>query len=185
MGSTVKELINEITENRNKDRQEGITRYDTKSQKDEVNIMRAMMNDQSYSVRVYDNYGRVISTYCPAKDIRKNMSSIIQGAMGIGEQEADHVMDNYEFKNGDAQCMINLSKEFVNTYLQSGRKLPLGGRDRSNVTLMKKTIPGGTMLYPNRINKKSSYESTEITTQDYDTIKVIGSCPEWRKSRNS
>ena len=180
--SSVQELINEINESRNKARQEGLTRYDTKSQKDEISIMKAMMNDKTYSVDVYGSNGVVQEQYCPAKDIRKTMSGILQNALGVSEEEASHAMDAYEFKNQDAQGMIGFSKEFINTYLQTGRKLPLGGRAKSNVSLIRKTVPGGLMLYPSKVNG-SSYESQEILVEEYDTIKGIGPCPDWLKHR--
>ena len=37
--------------------------------------------------------------------------------------------------------MINISKQFIHTYLETGRKLPLGGREKSNISLVNKTIP--------------------------------------------
>ena len=95
-------------------------------------------------------------------------------------------MDVYEFKNKDAQGLIGFSKEFVNTYLQTGRKLPLGARERSNVSLIRKTHPGGLMLYPNKVTRTdddTGYESREILIDEYDTIKCIGPCPDWRKHR--
>ena len=181
--SSVQELINDINESREKARQAGYTTYDTKSQKDEVAIMKAMLNDKTYRVGVYSSSG-LQSEYCPAVEIRKTLSSIVQNATGIPSNEADTLMDRYEFKNQDAQGMIGFSKEFVNTYLQTGRKLPLGGRARSNISIIKKTVPGGRMLYPSSVNKSNvSMESKEVFEEEHDTIRVYGSCPEWLKHK--
>ena len=186
MGATVQELINEINQARTASKKEGSVIYETKSQKDEVTIMKAMLNDTSYQVSVYGPNGNVESTYCPAAEIRKVFCDVLQNTTGLSVEEAQHNMDSYEFKNKDAQGLIGFSKEFVNTYLQTGRKLPLGARERSNVSLIRKTHPGGLMLYPSKVNKNdddTSYESIEIQVDEYDTIKCIGPCPDWRKHR--
>lgn len=186
MGSTVKELIQEINESREKARQDGITTYDTKSKKDELNIMKAMLNDTSYSVGIYGP-GGLKGEYCPALEIRNTLSNIIQNVTGIGKTEADLSIKNYEFESTDARGLIDFSKEFINTYLQTGRKLPLGGREKSNVSLIKKTIPSQTMLYPAKVKKdpndSTPYESKEVFVEEYDTIRVYGSCPEWIERR--
>lgn len=175
---TVQELINEINNNREKTRQEGQTTYDTKSQRDELNIMRAMMNDTSYSVGVYDANG-LIGQYCPALAFRKSLSNIISNSMDIPLQEAQHHINNYEFKYSDAMNMIWFSKEFINTYLKTGRKLPLGGRETSNVSLIQRHIPARTVLYPAKIAKNTVCESKEVHVEAYDTVRVYGSCPPW------
>lgn len=176
--STVQELINEINANREKLRKEGQTTYDTKSQKDELNIMRAMMNDTSYAVGVYDSNG-LLGYYCPALEFRQTLSNIISNSMDVSLQEAQHHLDNYEFRNIDAQSMITFSKEFINTYLKTGRKLPLGGRETSNVSLIQKHVPARTVLYPSKIAKNNVCESKEVHVEAYDTVRVYGSCPSW------
>ena len=35
-------------------------------------------------------------------------------------------------KKKEAEKFVNVSKEFVNTYLGTKRKLPLGGREKTN-----------------------------------------------------
>ena len=56
----------------------------------------------------------------------------------MSKTETDGLMDNYEFKNQEANAMIGLSKEFINTYLNTGRKLPLGGIDAEIERINKK-----------------------------------------------
>lgn len=182
--STVKELINEINESRNRAIEQGSTVYKTRSQKTEVAVMRAMLNDITYKVGVYGSKG-LESEYCPAEDIRKTISSIVQNSTGLNKVEADNAIDNYEFKNGDAQSFVNFSKEFINTYIQTGKTLPLGGRERSNVSLIRKQVPGGTMLYPSKVtnNSNDGYESKEVYVEPYETIKVYGNCPDWLKHK--
>ena len=66
MGATVQKLIDNINQARTASKKEGATIYDTKSQKDEIAIMKAMLNDTEYKVSVYGSNGTVESEYCPA-----------------------------------------------------------------------------------------------------------------------
>ena len=180
--ASVRELIDDIHRNR----QSSANAYDTKSQKDELAIMRAMLNDKSYQVNVYGNEG-IQYQYCPALAIRDTCSSIITNSTGISMQESTKIMENYEFKPHEAKNLIDLSKEFVNTYLETGRKLPLGGRERSNVSLIKKIIPAGKIAYPVKVgedeNGKAICESKETHVEEYDSIRVYGPCPNWIKNK--
>ena len=179
----VTELIDEINKSRQKDNG---TVYNTKSQKDEVLVMKTMLNDTSYKVNVYGPNG-VEDTYCPSEEARNMMAGIISEATGMRQAESDIVMKNYEFRNSDAKSMVNLSKEFVNTYLNTGRKLPLGGRERSNVSLLKKVIPGGIVKYPVKVGEdkdgKAICEPKETYIGEYESIKVVAPCPSWIKNK--
>jgi hypothetical protein len=179
----VEELIKEINEKRNS---EDKKTYDTKSQKDELLIMRAMMNDREYKVDVYRGQG-ISYSFNPSEVIRSTMSSVLTNTTGISSQEADRLIDKYEFKPNEAKGMIEFSKEFINTYLKTGRKLPLGGRDKSNVSIIKKTIPGGNIKYPVIIGKDKDgnpiYKSKDIYLNEYETVKVFGPCPLWIKEK--
>lgn len=98
------------------------------SQKDEVRVMQTMLNDTSYEVGVYAKEGKV-GTYNPAQDFRTMEASIVSSVAKISKGEAESVVSEYEVTKSDASTMVNVSKEFVNTYLSCGRKLPLGGRE--------------------------------------------------------
>lgn len=179
---SVQELISDINSSREKAKKEGLTVYDTKSQKDELAVMKAMLNDMEYKVGVYDSEG-LEYYYSPAKEIRSMISNVISSSMEIPLVEAEHHMNEYEFKNSDAQSMISFSKEFINTYLKTGRKLPLGGRETSNVSLIRKQIPARKMLYPTKVKKSGdtsfNCESKEVMVGAYDSVRVYGSCPPW------
>jgi len=185
MATTVQELIKEINLNRNPE--DNRITYDTKSRKDELSIMKAMMNDKTYKVDIYGPNG-IEETICPSEIIRSTMSSIISGTTGITQTESEHLMDNYEFKTNEAKGMIAFSKEFINTYLKTGRKLPLGGRETSNISLIKKTIPAGLVKYPVKVgedkNGKNICRSEQIFVEQYDSIKIFAPCPEWVKNKN-
>ena len=65
--SAVLNLVNEIKDNLSQV---------SSSNKDEVRVMQAMLNDKEYEVGIYTNAG-LKETYNPAKDFRGMLSSIV------------------------------------------------------------------------------------------------------------
>lgn len=169
------ELISEIKSNLSQT---------SSSQKDEVRVMKAMLNDREYKVGVYGKDG-LESTYCPADDARQMMAGVLSSAAKIPQSEAEKLMENYEFKKSDATSMINISKEFTNTFVQTGRKLPLGGREKSNISLSIKEVEATTRSYPKKVginaDGSARYEKAETKVGAHQSIKVHASCPSWVK----
>lgn len=176
---SVKELIGEI--------KEGLSQVSSSS-KDEVRIMKAMLNDFDYKVDVYgkveDGYG-VVGTYCPAEDARNMISGIISSAAKVPQAEATELAKSYEFKKRDAESMIDISKEFVNTFLQTNRKLPLGAREMSNVSLSLKTVKPTIKPYPLKVgineDGTARYTKANAAVKAHESIKVFSPCPKWVK----
>lgn len=154
------------------------------SQKDEIRVMQAMLNDESYEVGVYGKAGKEDS-YCPAKDFRAMASGIISGAAKISGTEAASLVADYEFKKSDARTMVNISKEFVNTFVQTGRKLPLGSREKSDISLAQKVVEATTRSYPQKVgvNEDGSARYSKATTgvAAHDSMRVYAPCPSWVK----
>lgn len=149
------------------------------STKDELEVMRCMLNDPDYAVTVYNKKG-VCGEFNPCKEFRKMCASIIAGTTRIPIEEANAAMENYEVKKSDARVMIDLSKEFINSYSQTGRKIPLGGREKSNISLCIKRIPERSRSYPSRTGV-TEYSRVDTTIPAHDSMKVYGPCPPWTK----
>ena len=185
---TVAEVIKQIQENRKPDPENPDKRvYDTKSQKDEVVVMNALMNDTSYQVNIYGNEGYQ-GTYNPAVSFRSMVSNVISDAAGISKIESDNIVKKYEFTNSQAKDMIDFSKEFINTYLsKTGRKMSLGGRENSNISLKSTTIAPKDVKYPVKVGEDSNgngiFEAKTSHLPEYESISVYGPCPSWVKSK--
>lgn len=154
------------------------------SQKDEVRVMQAMLNDTSYEVGVYGKEGEV-EKYNPAKDYRAMCTNVVASATKMPKAEAAKKMEAYEVTKADASSMVNVSKEFMNTYLDTGRKISFGGREQSNYALSVKDIPASTKTYPKKIgiaeDGKGIYESGTKNVPAHKSIKAYGPCPSWVK----
>lgn len=182
---TVIEYINQIRNERMPDNQDNPTKkYATTSQKQEVSVCNAMMNDTTYEVPVYSGSGYQ-GIYNPAQSFRRAISSSISHITGMPRIETDRLVKNYEFTQAEATEILNFSKEFINTYLQTGRKLPLGGREKSNVSLKLKQIEAGFVSYPIKVGEdaegKPICETKKTYVGEYETVKVYGPWPQWCK----
>jgi hypothetical protein len=171
MSSKVDELLHDIKIN--------LSQHSA-SQKDETRVMVEMLNDPTYKVGEYDKSGKV-GEYCPYEDARKLVSSVLSTGAKIPVAEAKKIASEYEFSKAEANSMINISKEFVNTYIKTGRKLPLGGREKMGVSLSLKEVPTQQKKLPaNGI--AGAKGDTTIIIPEHETIKVSGGCPVWQRT---
>ena len=154
------------------------------SHKDEVRVMRAMLNDTSYEAGVYDKSGK-IGTVAPAKEFKSMISNVISTTTKISTEEADSLAALYDAKKSDAESMVTISKEFINTYLKTDRKIGLGGREKSNVSIIRKEVGASTRSYPKQVgigaDGKPVYEKVEVKVSPYESVKVYSPCPAWVK----
>ena len=173
--TTVKSLLDDISNNLSQK---------SASRKDEVRIMQAMLSDPTYEVSVYGKDG-VESTYNPADDFRKMCASVMSNAAKIPMAEAAQLMSDYQVKKSEASSMIDISKEFLNTYLKTGRKIPLGARETSDISLSLKKVDASTRLYPQKIGVNDDgtdrYSKAPTTVPAHDSIRVHAPCPTWVK----
>lgn len=149
------------------------------SRKDEITVMKAIMNDPEYKVDTYDKDGQV-EEYYPAKEFRRVVSNAVAATTKIPAKEAAELVNSYEFSKSDAAAMVNMSKEFIHSYLQTGRKLPIGGRITSNVELVWKQFAERTAGVPARPGE-TSRSSTVIPA--HEGIKVSNPCPSWVQNK--
>ena len=133
------------------------------SQKDEMRVMQSMLNDREYVVGIYGKEGKK-EDYSPANEFRGMLSNVIASTTKIKKEEAVQLADRYDITKADAGVMVGISKEFINTYLGCGRKLPLGGREKSNYELSIKENKECVKKYPKQVGTDASgkkvYEST-------------------------
>lgn len=173
MENTVSNLIKEIS---------GTLTQVSSSSRDETRIMQAMLSDSNYEVKIFNKDG-TSEPYCPAKEFRSMCASIISNAAKVPAAEAAQLTENYNLRKSEAAAMVNLSKEFVNTYLQTGRKLPLGARETSDVSLSIKHVAPSTRLYPQKVGVNDDgsdcYSKTPTHVPGHDSIRVHAPCPSW------
>ena len=112
------------------------------------------------------------------KDFTTTYSSIRMKPVFLNIQ-IDYQITEERKVNGEATTMINLSKEFVNTYVHTGRKLPLGGREDMNVAVQLKEVPETVKQFPK--GGIGSSERGQVTIPAHNTLKAAGPCPSYLK----
>ena len=171
MTTRVEDLISEIRRN---------LKHKNSSREDEVAVMQAMMNDTSFKVDVYGKNGKE-GEYCPSAEFKKMASSIIASTTKISKEEATSLVNNYDITKSEAEALVGISKQFVNTYLETGRKLPLGCREETNFQLCRKEVKERVRPCPKKIgvdkNGKGIYEMITTTTPKHIGIKVYTAMP--------
>lgn len=175
MAENVKDLVLEIKEN--------LSQVNS-SQKDEVRVMKAMLNDPSYKVGIYGKGGKE-GEYCPREDAVSIVTSVLHNAVSMSNAEAEVIADKYEFTKNEASAMVNMSKEFINTYLQTGRKLPLGGREKSDISISGKEVKPSTTTYPVKVgfdeNGEAIWGKGTKEIKAHMSAKIHAGCPSWVK----
>lgn len=177
MSLNAKELIENINKNR--------TQVSANS-KDEVDVMRAMLNDSNYKVDVWSRKG-VVGQICPRENMTNIAANILHSSTKMSMNEATELANKYEYTKNDAQDAINVSKQFVLGYLESGRKLPLGARKDVNASLELKHKEEKVSSFPMPIGVDANGEKIYSTksngiTPAHNVVKASGSCPAWVKS---
>lgn len=157
------------------------------SSRDEVAVMRCILNDKNYVVDVYSSNSGEVEKYCPYDDVRSTYKNVLKSA-GMTPDEAQQVADNYICTNADAKSYVNISKQFIHTYLETGRKLPLGGREQSNVSLIGKTRPERPNIHVSKVGTNEDGSDKFEMVEDgiipeYKTVKVISPVPSWLKKK--
>lgn len=150
------------------------------SSKDENIVMRAMLNDPNFKADIYGKDG-VIGQICPHDEATKFTASVVSKTASIPQAEAELLAEKHKYTKSEAQCLVNISKEFTYGYLQTDRKLPLGGREDSNISLLLKEVPETVNTYPKKDENGNYTVPGKVTTPAHKSIKVSSPCPVWLK----
>lgn len=138
------------------------------SKADEVSVMQSMLNDENFKIAVFDRTKGYIGSRSPRETALSIINDAICGVTGMGSKEASELSKSYEFTKRDASRYVTITKDFMSTYLQTGRKINVmnDSRDEASINLKyieshEKKVPdqnGGTKIVstPARIKLVSS-----------------------------
>ena len=132
---------------------------------DEVRVMRTMLNDPEFTIGVYERNTGYVGDRSPYHESREFVKHVIMGATGLDGQDSEHLANNYEFQKRDAIFLIDNARDFVQTYLSTGRKFTLMQSGATEADIFTKVVPSGTKQVPDKSNPgttKETYTSTYI-----------------------
>lgn len=168
MELTVKEMVSTI--------KDGL-KQSSASAKDEVNVMMAMINDKTFKVDEVLTDGSISNTYCPAEVAQDLAANIIKNATKVSAAEAEELAGKHQFTKKEASSMVTISKEFVNTYLDTGRKLKFGNREGKSLVLSQKDKESSVCTFPKKVGIDADgtprYQLAETTIPAYKEVKAV------------
>lgn len=146
---------------------------------DEVRVMKSMLNDKDFSIGVYDKSQGYIGQKCPHDEATKFVKGIIAGATGLDNKDAQHLADNYQFTNKDANFLLSNMRDFIYVYTGTGRKINIMQSADSEASLFIREIKEGTKNIPDSDNPG---KTKEVATSPYTKLVSISKCPRYNQS---
>lgn len=165
----VEEVVKEIKKNA---KQVAINKID------EVKVMKAMLNDSDFKVGVYNKRSGELEYHCPKDSINNMISSIIHNTTGLDNETCKEFANKYEYTSKDAQTIVDISKDFINTYTDTGRKINIVQDMKTEAYLYKKQIAESTKTVPDRLH---GGEPRTIHTESYTKLVSSSKCPKYIK----
>lgn len=146
------------------------------SSKDETAIMQAMLNDTTFSVDVYTNAG--VTSHCPATVFKSVMSNVISDTTKISKAESTELVNDYNVSKSVAESMTTIAKDFINTTLDTGRKVNLGGTKYSNISLTKVFVEETVKAYPHKDENGNRTMENKVVPA-HEVLRSSSPCPKW------
>lgn len=143
---------------------------------DELRVMTTMLNDPEFSVGVYDKKAGYIGQRCPHDEAVKFVGDVIQRATGLEKKDANHLASGLEFTKRDSSFLINNMKDFLATYMDTGRKMNIMQTESTEANIYSKKMKASTKTIPNKDNPK---EVRTITTSPYIKLVSQSRCPKY------
>jgi hypothetical protein len=137
---TMNELMGEIRETTKKQK--------SASRVDEIRVMKTMLNDPDFSVSIYDKNKGLIGQRCPHEEAVKFLANTTSAITGLDAKNAAELASKYEFTKKDAIFMVENSRDFVQTYLSTGRKLPIAQTEDTEASLFYRAVPSKEKVVP-------------------------------------
>lgn len=145
---TMTELMDQIQQITLKQKSQSIS--------DELKVQQMLLNDPKYEVGIYDrNKGRIGSrnVHNEAVNFIADVSSAITG---LDRKSAQDCAEKYHFTKKDANFFRNMSHDFIQTYLQTGRKLNVVQAEDSEASIFYRPVQAREKAVPGPEGKKTT-----------------------------
>lgn len=123
---------------------------------DEVEVMQSMLNDREFNIAIFDRNKGYVGSRSPRNEALQLAIDTLSGVTGMSENEAASLTQNYSFTKKDAQHFINIGKDFIGTYLQTGRKTTIISEPRIEATVSLKHVEAHDKKVPDTDNPGST-----------------------------
>lgn len=145
---TMESLMAEIKETTKKQK--------SASRVDEIRVMRTMLNDPDFSISIYDRNKGYIGKRCPREEAVKFSANISSAITGLDMKSAMELANNYEFTKRDANFLLENNRDFTQTYLATGRKLPIVQSEDSEASILYRNVDAKEKCIPSSDGSKQT-----------------------------
>ena len=139
-----------------------VTRNQKSSSKvDEIRVMRTMLNDPNFSISIYDKNKGYVGKRCPREEAVKFVTGVSAAITGLDTRSASELANTYEFTKKDAIFLIENGRDFTQTYLSTGRKLPIVQNESTEASIFIRHIEEKDKVIPNNngsVTKVSAFD---------------------------
>ena len=140
---------------------------------DEVAVAQTLLNDPDFQVGIYDKNKGLIGTRNVHEEAVKFVANISAEITGLEKKTAEELASKYTFTKKDANFIINTSRDFVQTYLKTGRKFNLVQSEDAEANIFLKPTPAKEKLIPTKDGTKL------VKTGAYQKVACKSGCPKY------
>ena len=140
---------------------------------DEVAVAQTLLNDPDFQVGIYDKNKGLIGTRNVHEEAVKFVANISAEITGLDKKTAEDLANQYTFTKKDANFIINTSRDFVQTYLKTGRKFNLVQSEDAEANIFLKSTPAKEKLIPTKEGTKL------VKTGAYQKVACKSGCPKY------
>lgn len=144
---------------------------------DEVAVAQALLNDPDFQVGIYDKNKGYIGTRNVHEEAVNFVAGITSDITGLDKKTAEELASNYTFTKKDANFIINTSRDFVQTYLNTGRKFNILQSENAEANIFLKPIPAKEKMVPTKEGAKL------VKTGAYNKVACKSGCPKYNISK--
>lgn len=153
--------------------QEVTRKQKSQNKTDEIIVAQTLLNDPDFQIGVYDKNKGLIGTRNVHNEAVTFVTNVTSEITGLDKKSTEDLVKNYTFTKRDAQFLINTSKDFIQTYLQTGRKFNLVQSADSEANIVLKPAPAREKVVPTKDGTKL------VSTCAYNKVACKSGCPKY------
>jgi hypothetical protein len=168
----VQELIKDIHDN---------LKQKSASKRDEVTVMRAMLNDKEFTIGVYDKSMGYIGQKSPHNEAVKFAKDIIAGSTGLDTKDAEQLAEDYEWTKKNSNFLLSNMRDFLFVYTGTGRKINIMQSADTEACLYTKEIKSTNKCIPDKDNPG---KIKQVVTSPYTKLVSVTKCPKYNTNED-
>ena len=153
--------------------QEITVKQKSQNKGDEVAVAQALLNDPDFQVGIYDKNKGLIGTRNVHEEAVKFITNVTSEITGLEKKTTEDLASKYTFTKKDANFIINTSRDFIQTYLKTGRKLNIVQAEDAEANIFLRPTVAKEKLIPTKEGTKL------VKTGAYQKVACKSGCPKY------